>query len=205
MAAAFSPSNIKNVWLPLYAKVAEEYIGRLPRGEVVDLHDQLSAPVSARCLAHLIGLTHASDEDLCRWSQTLIDGAGNFGWRDEPFERSDAANVEINACIGQVIEENRAEHKPNAISAMLHADDPLDVETIQSNIKIVIGGGINEPRDALSTCLFGLLTNPDVVPAGALDVTGRWAPVNEKNASKPTRAAVASTSNQPLELPVWVR
>jgi cytochrome P450 len=70
---------------------------------------QLSAPVSARCLAHLIGLTHASDEDLCRWSQTLIDGAGNFGWRDEPFERSDAANVEINACIGQVIEENRAE------------------------------------------------------------------------------------------------
>lgn len=173
MAAAFSPSNIKNVWLPLYAKVAEEYIGRLPRGEVVDLHDQLSAPVSARCLAHLIGLTHASDEDLCRWSQTLIDGAGNFGWRDEPFERSDAANVEINACIGQVIEENRAEHKPNAISAMLHADDPLDVETIQSNIKIVIGGGINEPRDALSTCLFGLLTNPDQAEAVKRD-GGLW-------------------------------
>jgi hypothetical protein len=51
----------------------------------------------------------------------------------------------------------------------------------------------------------GAVDAAEVVPAGALDVTGRWAPVNEKNASKPTRAAVASTSNQPLELPVCVR
>lgn len=161
MMAAFSPTNIRDVWLPVYREIAADYIGRLPKGEIVDLHGQLSAPLAARCLAHLIGLTHASDADLCRWSQTLIDGAGNFGWRDDPFEKSDAANIEINKCIGAVIAENRAEHPPNAISAMLHFEDEMTVEEVQSNIKIVIGGGINEPRDALSTALFGLLTNPD--------------------------------------------
>jgi len=32
---------------------------------------------------------------------------------------------------------------------------------IYANIKIAIGGGVNEPRDALNTTLYGLLTNPD--------------------------------------------
>ena len=36
MAAAFSPRNLRNVWTPIYEKVADDYIGRLPRGETVD-------------------------------------------------------------------------------------------------------------------------------------------------------------------------
>ena len=161
MMGAFSPSNIKNVWLPKYEEIAETYISRLPRGETVDLFSKLAAPVSARCLAHLIGLTDASDEDLCRWSQTLIDGAGNFGFREEPFQNSDEANKQINNCIDATLDYNRAEARPNAISTMLLANNPVDIETIRSNIKIVIGGGINEPRDALCTALYGLLTNPE--------------------------------------------
>ena len=160
MTSAFSPSNIKNVWLPKYREIAEEYVTRLPGGETVDLFTALAAPVSARCLAHLIGLTDASDDDLCRWSQTLIDGAGNFGWRDEPFQKSDAANVEINRAIDAVAHAPEQRGKPHAIAAMVSADDPVGLDIIRSNIKIVIGGGINEPRDALLTALYGLLTNP---------------------------------------------
>ncbi len=161
MAAAFSPANIKNVWLPLYNEIADDYIGKLPKGEIVDLFAHLAAPISARCLAHIIGLTDASDADLCRWSQTLIDGAGNFGYRDEPFEKSDRTNEEVNRAIDATLDYNGHALRPNAISAMLHGEDPVDVDIIRSNIKIVIGGGINEPRDALCTALYGLLTNPD--------------------------------------------
>lgn len=179
MLAAFSPANIKNVWIPLYHEIARDYIDRLPRGEAVDLFAELAAPISARCLAHVIGLTDASDADLCRWSQTLIDGAGNFGWRDEPFKKSDIANGEINRCIDATLDYNRAELRPNAISAMLHCDDPVDVDIIRSNIKIVIGGGINEPRDALCTALFGLLTNPDQRDAVLAD-DRLWMPTIEE-------------------------
>jgi hypothetical protein len=49
------------------------------------------------------------------------------------------------------------------------------------------------------------VTSVEVVPAGAVDVTGRSAPVNEKNASKPSKAAAASASNHPFELPDCVR
>ncbi|MFD0917435.1 cytochrome P450 [Pseudahrensia aquimaris] len=161
MAEAFAPGNIKRVWLPLYETIADEYLDRLPKGEVIDLFADLAAPISARCLAHLLGLTNASDADLCRWSQTLIDGAGNFAWLDEPFALCDAANIEINAAIDATIEGHKADHQPNAISAMLNLNEPMPIDVIRSNIKIAIGGGINEPRDALCTVFYGLLTSPD--------------------------------------------
>jgi len=96
MAGAFNPKVIENDWVPRYRAIAEEYVGRLPRGEVVDLFPALSGPYSARGLAVLLGLEEASDDDLQRWSQALIDGAGNFGWQDGPFERVDQCNVEMN-------------------------------------------------------------------------------------------------------------
>ncbi len=45
------------------------------------------------------------------------------------------------------------------MSVMLNADDPIE-KTNLCNIKIAIGGGINEPRDALNTVLFDC-TNPE--------------------------------------------
>lgn len=179
MAAAFSAKNIRDVWLPLYQEIAEEYIGRLPRGEVVDIFSELAAPISARCLAHLLGLPDASDEDLIRWSQTLIDGAGNFGYEQELFDLTDAANIEMNTCIDAMIEANKGKDEPNAICAMLQGDDPLETPVIQSNIKIAIGGGINEPRDALCTALYGLLTNPGQLEAVKADEK-LWTPAFEE-------------------------
>ena len=48
MTVAFSQRNIRDVWVPLYEKIVDDYIGRLPRGETIDLFHALGAPVSAR-------------------------------------------------------------------------------------------------------------------------------------------------------------
>ena len=161
MAPTFAPKVIRDEWVPQYQKIAEEYVARLPRGEVVDLFHALSGPYSARGLAVLLGIDAASDDDMQRWSQALIDGAGNFGWRDEPFERADRANEEMHALFDSLQEGHRAAPNNSALSVMLNADDPIPEQQIYANIKIAIGGGINEPRDAMNTILFGLLTNPD--------------------------------------------
>ena len=109
----------------------------------------------------LLGVEEATDEQMQRWSQNLIDGAGNFGWRDEPFEVTDRANDEMDALFDSLQDRHRADLNNSAFSVMLNADDPIPESQIYANIKIAIGGGINEPRDALNTILFGLLTNPD--------------------------------------------
>ncbi len=161
MAPAFNPKIIQQVWVPKYREIAEAYVARLPRGEVVDLFAALAAPYAARGLAVLLGTEEASDEEMQRWSQVLIDGAGNFGWRPEPFVRTDQANDEMDALFDRLSEQHRADPNPSALSVMVNAEDPIPESQIYANIKIAIGGGINEPRDALCTILYGLLTNLD--------------------------------------------
>lgn len=165
MAPAFAPRNIRNHWTAIYQQIAEDYVARLPRGEVVDLFPALAAPFAARCLAHLLGIESASDDQMIYWSQSLINGAGNFGWLDEPFAIVDAAHDEMNALFDRETQRHLTEQGPSALSAMVNAEDPIETSQIRSNVKIAIGGGINEPRDALCTILYGLLTNPDHVAA----------------------------------------
>ena len=161
MAPAFAPKVIKEEWVPAYERIAEEYVARLPHGEVVDLFPMLAGPYAARGLAVLLGMEEATDTQMQRWSQTLIDGAGNFGLRDDLFAASDAANAEMNALLDTARERHLVTPNSSAYSVMLNAHDPIEMSQIYANIKIAIGGGINEPRDALLTILCGLLSNPD--------------------------------------------
>jgi cytochrome P450 len=170
MMPALMPKTIESAWAPLYAKLAAEYLDRLPRGEVVDLFPALAGPLAARILAHAMGVPDAGDADMQRWSQTLIDGAGNFGWTPGPFEATDIANAEMDRCIRANAARVRATPDSSALSFMVNAKKPIPESQIIANVKIAIGGGINEPRDALLTIHYGLLTNPDqceAVRAGA--------------------------------------
>lgn len=161
MQPSFSPKVIRSDWADLYARLADEYVSRLPRGETVDLFTDLCAPVAARILAHMLGLEEARDEEMIRWSQALIDGAGNFGYDPKLFEISDQANAEMNALFERIIPRHKSEPNNSAFSVMLNARNPIPLSQMYANVKIAIGGGINEPRDALATIVYGLLTNPD--------------------------------------------
>lgn len=169
MAPAFAPKVIKGCWQPLYTQIAKDYIDRLPRGETVDLYQALAAPFAARCLAHLLGIPEASDADMIRWSQCLIDGAGNFGSDPEIFAKSDAANTQMNALFDTCVRRVKSQPDQSALSAMVNAENPIPTSQIYANIKIAIGGGINEPRDAFLTILYGLFTNPDQLAACVKD------------------------------------
>lgn len=172
MMPTFAPKAIKSHWIPLYETYASAYLDKLPKGEVIDLFPLLAGPLAARILGDMMGIPDASDNDLQRWSQSLIDGAGNFGYFDEPFERSTQANAEINATIAQNIDRVTSTPDYSALSVMIGSDDPIPYSQILANIKIAIGGGINEPRDALLTILYGLLTNPEQLEE--VKRTGAW-------------------------------
>lgn len=172
MAPTFSPKNLKTIWCPAYETHANAYLDTMSRDEIVDLFPTLAGPIAARILVDVLGLQGASDNDMQYWSQALIDGAGNFGWASEPFERVDRANLAIDECIRANAERLKAEPDQSALSVMVNAEDPIPWSQIVANIKIAIGGGINEPRDALLTILFGLLQNRDQLEE--LKRSGEW-------------------------------
>ncbi|OED36669.1 cytochrome [Chromatiales bacterium (ex Bugula neritina AB1)] len=161
MAPSLAPRVVRDVWAPRYTRYAAEYVGSLPRGETIDLFEALCGPLAARILADIMGIPQASDHEMQQWSQALINGAGNFAWKPEPFAISDQANLEMDQAINSRINLLRSEPDQSALSTMINAENPIPMSQIISNIKIAIGGGINEPRDAMATAVFGLLTNPD--------------------------------------------
>ncbi len=165
MAPAFGAGNLRDHWRGVYTRIARTCVDQLPRGEIVDLFGDLAAPFAARCLTHLLGIESATDAQMIHWSQALIEGAGNFAWHARPFAVTDAAHGKINALLARETRRHLVEQGPSALSAMVNADDPIALSQIRANIKIAIGGGINEPRDALCTILFGLLSNPEHVAA----------------------------------------
>lgn len=178
MMPTFSPANLKNIWSPAYEKLAHEYLDRLPRNEVIDLFPMLAGPLSASILSIILGMPDATDDEMQFWSQSLIDGAGNFGWADEPFERVDKANAAMDTYIAKQAEKLKAEPDQSALSVMVNAENPIAYSQIVSNLKIAIGGGINEPRDCMLTILYGLLTNKDQLEE--LKISGNWSAAFEE-------------------------
>lgn len=173
MAPSYSAKNIKGSWEPIYREIAERQVAALPKGEIVDLYTALAGPFAAECLTHLLGVTNANVDEMQRWSQVLIDGAGNFGWLEAPFAASDLANEQMNACFDEMVPVHRREQGPSVLSVMVNAENPLELSQMRSNVKIAIGGGINEPRDALLTIVYGLLSNPEQFAAAKEE--GLWA------------------------------
>ncbi|MGW2541125.1 cytochrome P450 [Kitasatospora sp. NPDC001574] len=158
---ALRPRAVKEQWTPLFQKIADELIdGFHERGEA-DLFTDFAGPMAARSLAAVLGLHDADPQDLQVWSQAMMDGTGNYG--DDPviWQRCEAAVRGVDELVDAAIARLRSAPDGSVISAMLHADDPLAPEEIRGNIKMFIGGGLNEPRDVTAVAAHGLLTHPE--------------------------------------------
>ena len=162
---SFRPATIKEYWAPKFTAIANTLIDDLSAADEADLFSALAAPMASLSLMAMIGFRAMPWQTLAAWSQALIDGAGNFGWTPGPFDATDIANAEMDRCINGNMARVRNEPDSSALSFMVNAKKPIPESQIIANIKIAIGGGINEPRDALLTILYGLLTNPEQLEA----------------------------------------
>lgn len=159
--AALRPNVIRGHWMPVFQAIADDLIdGMIERGGQADLFDGFATPCASRALAGLLGLPNVPWQDLAIWSQAMMDGTGNYGDDPEIWRRSDAAAAGIEAAVDEVIPYLRKNPDNSIISAMLHAADPLNRDEIVANVKVIIGGGLNEPRDAIATAVAALLENP---------------------------------------------
>ncbi len=157
----FAPGVAKRHWQPLFEDIANDIIEGLYEQGRADLFSDFAAPLASRCLMHILGLTQIDWRDLCRWSQALMDATGNYG--DDPaiWARGKEAYDSIDRAIEARVPELQEAPDQSAISSMLHAEDPLDMADLRANAKVIVGGGLNEPRDATCTAVLGMLTNPD--------------------------------------------
>jgi cytochrome P450 len=177
-----SPRVIDEHWLPRFKQIANEMVDAIePRGEA-DLIPEFINPFSARCLGLVLGLTDATDDELLFWSQALMDGTANYGDDPTVWERTDRAVREIKAATNEAIARVRARPDPSLISAMVHggAGGPLTDDEVRSNTMLVIGGGLNEPRDGIGIGVWALLNHPEQRTLVMEDPATWWPRVTEE-------------------------
>ena len=61
MMLTFAPKHIKHHWLPIYDKLADDYLDHLLKDDVIDLFPTLAGPIAAKMLAEMMGIPNASD------------------------------------------------------------------------------------------------------------------------------------------------
>ncbi|MEX0428356.1 cytochrome P450 [Nocardioides sp. DS6] len=168
---ALRPRIVKEHWTPRFQQNADDLIDGFIENGSGDLFRDFAGPLSARNLAAIMGLRDVADQDLQTWSQALIDGAGNYADDPDVWARCEAASLGVDAAIDAVIPYLQANPDGSVISAMLHADEPLAPDEIRANVKVFIGGGLNEPRDAVGVAAWATLTHPEVRRAVEADPT----------------------------------
>ncbi|WP_109464839.1 cytochrome P450 [Albibacillus kandeliae] len=153
---ALSPRTVQSHWKAIFAARAEAILAELkPRG-ACDLVTDFAMPVSAEALKAITGLTGMAAAHMDHVSQAMIDGCANYAGDAQIEARCDAATASIDAHITEMWEQPP---ERSALAVMIAGG--MSAYSTRANIKLIISGGQNEPRDAIAGTAWALLTHPE--------------------------------------------
>jgi len=181
--ASMRPRNIRETWVPLFTRNAETYLAALvAKGpDEADLNADYAAPVAAKNLIDMLGLTDADPADMRRWSHAFIAGLSNLDDDPEVWRRCDAARAEVDALLDDLVPYYRAHPDSTMISAW--ANSSLPERAVAANVQLTISGGMNEPQHMITNMVWALDRHPEqrarvLADAGlwpaVFDETVRW-------------------------------
>ncbi|MFI1210030.1 cytochrome P450 [Streptomyces sp. NPDC020802] len=175
------PRQVRDLWAGTFERNAHELLDRIAgRGEG-DLIGDFAEPLAAANLAVVLGLRNTGADDISDWSRAMMAANGNYADDPDIWLRAEQATRAIEDAVAEMAEAARREPDGSVISSMVHAADPVELTEIQNNIKVIIGGGVNEPRDVFGVGAQALLRRPDVLDRVVAD-PGLWKRVFEETA-----------------------
>jgi cytochrome P450 len=183
----FRPRDVEERTKGMIPALANELIdGFEARGEC-DLFREFADPMSVRSLRFMLGLDEVAWEDLLRWNQGLMLGLANFEGDPAKQAPADEASDALSEVIERVLDRSGAEPDGSVLSWMLHHDRGgarMTRNEIVANTKLMLSGGLQEPRDLIALVVLALGSNPEQLEEvrsnrglirAAVEETLRWA------------------------------
>jgi cytochrome P450 len=161
---AFRPGAVRGYAEDVIAPIANELIDGFAGLGEVELMRAFAEPLSVRTLQRVLGLGDVPVERLMTWFEHLGIGASNFESDAEKQAVADTASREVNDAVQSVLDRLRSAPDDSILSRMLHSKvdgQRLSREEIQSNLKVMIVGGMQEPGDLIGIALWALLSHPE--------------------------------------------
>lgn len=125
----------------------------------VELMTAYAEPLANLTLAAALGWS-VDWRDLAAWNRGVCTGIANF--ENDPAKAAIAASA--NAELANAIDAALARGE-----LAMFAGRGFTRDEIVSNIRLMVSGGINEPRDGVALVMWVLLTQPDVMAAVRAD------------------------------------
>ena len=130
-----------------------------------ELMNAYAQPLAAGALAVVLGLDSHGFDRMWSWCEGLVTDIANFENDPAATTIGEAAKADLGEAIGERI--GRAVGGDSAIDWFVRADaTPAE---IVNNVRLMISGGINEPRDGVGLVAWVLLTRPDLRAEVAAD------------------------------------
>ncbi|APX11273.1 cytochrome P450 [Tateyamaria omphalii] len=156
---ALSPRTVRDVLGPKFREIVQGHIDGLQPLGACDLVTDYAMPVSADALRLITGLTNMEAAEMDAASQAMLDAAANYQ-RDPEVDRLGYGYADhVLDLIKERLPQLRAAPDMSIISVLDQAG--LTLDEIAGNVRVIIGGGQNEPRDAIAGTAWALLTHPD--------------------------------------------
>jgi len=204
----FRPRDVEERTRGMIPALVNELIdGFEARGEC-DLFREFADPMSVRSLRFMLGLDEVAWEYLLRWNQGLMIGLANFEGDPAKQAPADEASDALSEVIERVLDRLAAEPDGSVLSWMLHQDRDgarMTRNEIVANTKLMLSGGLQEPRDLIALVVLALGSNPEQLEEvrsnrtlirSAVEETLRWAgPVGTS-----TRQTIETTELAGLKL-----
>lgn len=133
--------------------------GDAPDAASIELMSTYAQPLAAGSLAAVLGLDAHGADRMWSWCEGLVADIANF--ENDPALA--AIGAETKAELGAAIEARIAQIDDgdgSGIAAFVQSGASAD--EVVSNVRLMISGGINEPRDGVGLVLSTLLTRPDL-------------------------------------------
>ncbi len=200
LADGMRPPFVSSTALPVVRDglpaLYDELIDQFPAGAEVELMTAYAEPLANLSLAAALGWT-VDWHDLAGWCRGVCTGIANFENDTERAATAAVAHRELADAIDAALARGEL---------AVYVRHGFTRDEIVNNIRLMLSGGINEPRDGVTLVMWVLLTQPDVMAAvrangsalrRVIEETFRWmSPVGTA-----TRQATADVTISGVEIP----
>jgi len=183
----FRPRDVEQRTRGMIPKLAHELVdGFIDRGSV-DLFTEYCDPMSVRSLQFMLGMDTVPWQDILRCNAGMMPGLANFEGDPGKQGPADQASAALGDAIERVLRRLRDEPDGSVLSWMLHREqdgDRMTHDEIVANTKLMLSGGLQEPRDLIALTVWALGSHPEqfrevsvdhALLNGAIEETLRWA------------------------------
>ena len=161
-----SPRTVGRLWKGAFQIAATEILQDLKPRRQADLCTDYAMLLSGEALRLITGLSNITAVEMDAYSQAMIDGISNYAGDPQTEGRCQQATASLDGAIDERLSafamsppEEGSLEAASVIHVLERAGASLD--QIRANVKLVISGGQNEPRDAIAGAIWALLSHPE--------------------------------------------